>query len=912
VNFRGVKGTDWTRDHGFTYANDFNTLERDIDSDYERPNLKNCRYCLNTYLDTEPHKILENDPPTEIGGCIKCCPEHYINNHNDGKDDYYPVKSTEMNSIKSEKNLNLHHITRNCTSIIKSHSTGSVDKIRQYNSLSTPALIESQPDWETISKNKINDNSDTILIDQNNSNVFIGDYHCRDHLKSHLNTTGFHSDDILAAGVKSVNNTKCCLKNVTYDNTSNILFNDEYTALNIEKEKPTYKALIRYDNQSFIPFNHIEYNPNPDKEHKEFDNKVYKYPNKMRINPEYDYNDTENNYKVPYNNNSTYDDFIKENKDAPQNMYYKDLYEQYKHIYNDNKNTLKSENNEKSENNDDKNKNTDNKENDDNNNNDYTSRNLEKFSMASLLCHNSNCNIGPNKKKNIISHHHKDNIKDILNENGNLLKAMKQDKNQTSNNSNSDDDNSNHYHSTKKDNFKYKSSDYDYFFCGKDLDLKENINDSYESEDFRKEQLKISAEQGFLNGYLPNKYQNDVESYDNPMLHNPNVKSSMDIEADRRLIKMKNLGFIESIDNILAYQFNSIYETKEKEKRERFCNKMNCIRYDTNNIDDFVSLTSFNSKLNENLVPSKETEKQKYHIENTYYGLYPDSQKRHGNAPPFDKEKLKQETPIRFMNNFGVEYDKGVMRCREPPFDDCNCWINDSSKPKFEQPLPYLYASRNIIFNELKVNDYISPNLKRLLEQDYRNTGKIGSNNENSNSSLENTTDSSSSNNININTISSNDERDNIDTTTNNNNNNITTETTTTTTTTSSSSSSSNDNNSNNKSPQSNNNLLTSPAPSESSKVSPKNRIQFHNNSYINKDDLDELIINHEKDSSKEVITSSTKKTLAPKRITCRDRTHNYVIYDYESIKAKNRNNNRIKNLVSKQKVFNSSLNVLG
>ncbi|ORY45836.1 hypothetical protein LY90DRAFT_671496 [Neocallimastix californiae] len=803
VNFRGVKGTDWTRDHGFTYANDFNTLERDIDSDYERPNLKNCRYCLNTYLDTEPHKILENDPPTEIGGCIKCCPEHYINNHNDGKDDYYPVKSTEMNSIKSEKNLNLHHITRNCTSIIKSHSTGSVDKIRQYNSLSTPALIESQPDWETISKNKINDNSDTILIDQNNSNVFIGDYHCRDHLKSHLNTTGFHSDDILAAGVKSVNNTKCCLKNVTYDNTSNILFNDEYTALNIEKEKPTYKALIRYDNQSFIPFNHIEYNPNPDKEHKEFDNKVYKYPNKMRINPEYDYNDTENNYKVPYNNNSTYDDFIKENKDAPQNMYYKDLYEQYKHIYNDNKNTLKSENNEKSENNDDKNKNTDNKENDDNNNNDYTSRNLEKFSMASLLCHNN-----------------------ILNENGNLLKAMKQDKNQTSNNSNSDDDNSNHYHSTKKDNFKYKSSDYDYFFCGKDLDLKENINDSYESEDFRKEQLKISAEQGFLNGYLPNKYQNDVESYDNPMLHNPNVKSSMDIEADRRLIKMKNLGFIESIDNILAYQFNSIYETKEKEKRERFCNKMNCIRYDTNNIDDFVSLTSFNSKLNENLVPSKETEKQKYHIENTYYGLYPDSQKRHGNAPPFDKEKLKQETPIRFMNNFGVEYDKGVMRCREPPFDDCNCWINDSSKPKFEQPLPYLYASRNIIFNELKVNDYISPNLKRLLEQDYRNTGKI--------------------------------------------------------------------------------------APSESSKVSPKNRIQFHNNSYINKDDLDELIINHEKDSSKEVITSSTKKTLAPKRITCRDRTHNYVIYDYESIKAKNRNNNRIKNLVSKQKVFNSSLNVLG
>ncbi|ORX41479.1 hypothetical protein BCR36DRAFT_180574, partial [Piromyces finnis] len=75
INFRGVKGTDWTRDHGFTYADDFNTLERDIDTSCQRSNIKNCRYCLNSYQDTEPHNILENKPTTEIGGCIKCHPE---------------------------------------------------------------------------------------------------------------------------------------------------------------------------------------------------------------------------------------------------------------------------------------------------------------------------------------------------------------------------------------------------------------------------------------------------------------------------------------------------------------------------------------------------------------------------------------------------------------------------------------------------------------------------------------------------------------------------------------------------------------------------------------------------------------------------------------------------------------------
>lgn len=261
INFRGVKGTDWTRDHGFTYANDFNTLERDVDPNYLRPDLKNCRFCLDAYPDTEPHNILENEPPTEIGGCVKCHPERYTNDHHNSKDDYYPVKSNEINDIKPSDSLSLYHNTRNCASNLKtkSHSTKSLNKIQCNKS----SKIKKQPRWKTVSEKSLNDKSESILIDQNNTNVFIGDYHCRDRVKSHLNKSGFHSDNILPAGVKSVNNTVCRLKNVTYDNTSNIFFNDEFTAANVEKEKPSYKGLIRYTNHSFIPFNHVEYNPNP-------------------------------------------------------------------------------------------------------------------------------------------------------------------------------------------------------------------------------------------------------------------------------------------------------------------------------------------------------------------------------------------------------------------------------------------------------------------------------------------------------------------------------------------------------------------------------------------------------------------------------------------------------------------------
>jgi len=164
---------------------------------------------------------------------------------------------------------------------------------------------------------------------------------------------------------------------------------------------------------------------------------------------------------------------------------------------------------------------------------------------------------------------------------------------------------------------------------------------------------------------------------------------------------------------------------------------MNCIRYDTDNIDDFDSLTTFNSKLKENLVPSEKTENQKVNVDNIYFGVYPVQHKRPGDEPPFDKEKLDKETPLRFLADFGVEFDKGIMKCREPPFNDCNCWTKDTSKPKLEQPLPYLYASKNIKFNELKTNNYISPNLKRLLEQDYRNTGKVGSSEKSTSLSLD-------------------------------------------------------------------------------------------------------------------------------------------------------------------------------
>jgi len=255
INFRGVKGTDWTRDHGFTYADDFNTLERDVDTSYQRPNIKNCRYCLNSYPDTEPHKVLENEPTTEIGGCIKCHPEQYVNNHNEGNDDFYPMKSEDSNPTE---NISIIHNTRKCHKA-NSNNITSKEKI----TCSESITIDEQPNWNNSDDDKKYDKSENILIDQNNTSLYIGDYHCKDRTKSHLNKTGFHSDEILPAGIKSVNNTVCRLKNVTYDNTSNIFFNDEFTAHNLDKEKPSYKGLIRYSNQSFIPFNHVEYNPNP-------------------------------------------------------------------------------------------------------------------------------------------------------------------------------------------------------------------------------------------------------------------------------------------------------------------------------------------------------------------------------------------------------------------------------------------------------------------------------------------------------------------------------------------------------------------------------------------------------------------------------------------------------------------------
>jgi len=158
-NFRGVKGTDWTRDHGFTFADDFNTLERDTDDSYHRPNVRNCRYCLNTYPDTEPHNVLENGPITEIEGCNKCHPENYINDHHEGKDDFYPVKSDDP-VIASSENLNLHHNTRNCHSNPTTTTVTTKEKITR----SSSATFEEQPDWkspeDTLKKNK---NSNDIL-----------------------------------------------------------------------------------------------------------------------------------------------------------------------------------------------------------------------------------------------------------------------------------------------------------------------------------------------------------------------------------------------------------------------------------------------------------------------------------------------------------------------------------------------------------------------------------------------------------------------------------------------------------------------------------------------------------------------------------------------------------------------------
>jgi len=423
-------------------------------------------------------------------------------------------------------------------------------------------------------------------------------------------------------------------------------------------------------------------------------------------------------------------------------------------------------------------------------------------------------------------------------------------------------------------NYRFQSPEFGYYFCSNDLNKSKEMNKIHNNEeDYRKAILKLSEEQGFLNGYLPYKYQSHVESYENPLYYNHNVlKSTYDIETERRLKKIENQALEESIDNSLAYQFDSIYKIKENEDRERLYNKMNNIHYDLDNWEDFVALTTFNSKLKENLIPSKRTEKQNVNVENNnlFYGVLPNQQKRHGDQPPFDKTKIHKETPLQFLYDFGVELDKGVMRCRKPPFKDCHCWINETSKPKVEQPLPFLYASRNIKFNELKTNDYISPNLKRLLLQDYRNTGKIGSNR-----CITNNISESKVNTTNTTTIKDN-----------------------------------NNGNSNNSILSSNNNLDNI----QTTKVSSENKIQFHNNSYINKDNLDDLIINQKNDPQDQDTTLTDKllaSVKAPKRITCCDRSHNYIIYDYESIKAKKRNNNRIKNLASKQKIFKSSLNVL-
>ncbi|ORX68087.1 hypothetical protein BCR32DRAFT_297510 [Anaeromyces robustus] len=979
-NFRGQKGTDWTRDHGFTYIDDFNTLERDIDDSYIRPNLKNCRYCLNTYPDTDPHLILENEFNTELNkGCVKCHPENFINHHHHGKDDLYPVKFNEINHISNEKDsLTLYHHTRNCNHNNNnnnnnnqqdhSNNNNNNNKIECNESMS----IENQPNWKELPSN---DKSESVLIDQNNTNVFIGDYHCLNTTKSHLNKTGFHSDNILPAGVKSMNNKICRVKNVTYNNTSNIFFNEEINVPNLEKTKTSYKGLICYSNHSFIPFNHDEYNPNPNQE--QFNNNIYKYPNKLRINPEFNYNDTKNDYKVPYNNSSTYDEFIKNNKYAPQHMYYTEIGEQLNHIYvgkkddnknndnktkevnnnnvdnnNDNNNKTKEINNNNVDNNNDNNNKTKEINNNDNNNNNVITSDNKKENEINVNHHeNINTNINSNINQEIINDKNNENNEKISIPSNEKSSTTENNKNSViiTSNSNKNDENNNLNNNEHKNESlenqrinKIKESDKtnklteestqhqsnntldtshetNYYFCYNDSNSQNNnnnteINDeAFDLDKYRENQLKISSEHGFLNGYLPNKYKPYIESIDNPLYFGRKIKTK-NLEEQKRLNNIGNYALEESIDNSLVQQYNSLYEIQNKEKKEKYFNKFSSFKY--SNIEDwenYISVNPFASKLNTNLIPKKSNndnnKNNKYNNDNKnddnniYFGVYPLQHKRLGEEPPFNKNKINEETPLRFLADFGIEYDKGIMKCREPPFNDCNCWINETSKPKIEQPLPFLYASKNIKFNELKTNTYISPNLKRLLDQDYRNTGKIGhsssltlsSSLQPSNSNINNISNESNSNDKNIisnstsNLISSSD--------------NINTSTTTTTTTTTTTNNNNNNNNNSN---------------SNSNKVSSNNKIQFHDNSFLNKDDLNDLIItqsNNNNDNNSSSSSSSTSKKIlapvkAPKRITCCNRSHNYVIYDYESIKAKNQRNNRIKKLAEKQKIYKSSINV--
>ena len=570
----------------------------------------------------------------------------------------------------------------------------------------------------------------------------------------------------------------------------------------------------------------------------------------MRINPEFDYNDTKNNYKVPFNNSTTYDEFIKNNKHAPQHMYYKEIGEQLNHVY-----VSKKKNNEsKPDNNNEKNI-----------DNHYEAKKEEtktlevnKATFEKLGNESPIMTLSKNNEKSVVveqeQEHQINNIDPPI-----IIKSSNETKIQNNgNNINNHQGNENKKPSSKNDKSNsYKSCHHQecdsqtkesgyYFVYNYDNQNKPN-NYYYEpnenGETFEEACIRISKEQGFLNGYLPNKYQAHIESVENPMYFDRDIEQK-DVETQRRLNKIVHDPLKESIENSLARQYDDLYKEKEENDRQCLYNKVNRIRYDgIENWEDFISLNAFTSKLKGNFIPKKMTEKQKVNEDNIYFGVYPIQHKRLGEEPPFDKTKINKETPLRFLADYGIEFDKGVMKCREPPFNDCNCWINETSRPKTEQPLPYLYASRNIKFNELKNNTYISPNLKRLLEQDYRNTGKIGSKNK----------------------------------------------------------SSENGNNTQLKSKENSN--ISTPASSSS-----KNKIQFHDNSYINKDDLNDLIINQKDDTS----NKSLAPVKAPKRITCRDRSHNYVIYDYESAKAKVRNNNRIKNLAAKQKVYKSSIDILG
>ncbi|OUM68663.1 hypothetical protein PIROE2DRAFT_3660 [Piromyces sp. E2] len=586
----------------------------------------------------------------------------------------------------------------------------------------------------------------------------------------------------------------------------------------------------------------------------------------MRINPEFDYNDTKNNYKIPYNNSVTYDEFIKNNKHAPQHIYYKGIGEQLNHIY-----VSKKKNNEaKTDNNDDKNSNNNNDSHHEVSKKDNKSSEVNKTSFERLGNESPIMTLSTNNENENISSEHSVVVEQLQQTNNNdqsINKSSGESKIQNNENSlGSHQINSENINSTTADNKSDQCVSYHHehnsqrdecgYYFVYNYDHQNKSNDYYEpdenGETFEEARLRVSKEQGFLNGYLPNKYQGYIESVENPMYFDRDIKQN-DVETQRRLNKIVHDPLKESIENSLVRQYDDLYKEKEERDRQRLYNKVNRIRYDgIENWEDFVSLNAFTSKLKENYIPRKMTEKQKVNEDNIYFGVYPIQHKRPGEEPPFDKEKINKETPLRFLADYGIEFDKGVMKCREPPFEDCNCWINETSKQKTEQPLPYLYASRNIKFNELKSNTYISPNLQRLLEQDYRNTGKIGPKNQSIENNNKNTQSKS-----NINSVE--------------------------------------------------NSNISSPSTS-----STKNKIQFYDNSYINKDDLNDLIINQKDNSSTTVSKKPLAPVKAPKRITCRDRSHNYVIYDYESAKAKVRNNNRIKNLAAKQKIYKSSIDILG